>query len=269
MMKHQILVAVIFALTLSCAFAHKYKSGECPNVEPMQNFQMRNFLGIWYAIQKTATGSSCIIYNITQEEPGQYLLQQLSQDYLLGLAPVSHRYSYTGELESTDNDIPAKMKVKFPLNVLPGNAVFKIFITDYNNYAGIFTCHPIFGGFHRQSATILSRTKDIDRAYVDKIRSRLQSYGVNPFDLSIINQSNCPKLIEDPSLNVDITPETFSSQNIGSWIKKAGDKIGDGVTWTLDKTKTIYKKVSGGDSSESDRSSRLTESVTEKPIWMP
>lgn len=164
------------------------------------------FLGVWYAVQKTATASECIIYNFTQEEPGQYKLQQLSQDYLIGLVPVSHRYSYTGELEVKDNDIPSKMTVKFPLNVLPGHAVFKVFMTDYNNYAGIFSCQTLPVGAHRQSATILSRTKDIDRAYIEKIRSRLQNYGVNPFDLSIINQSNCPKLSDDPKINVEINP---------------------------------------------------------------
>jgi len=88
---------------------------------------------LWYAVQKTATASECIIYNITQEEPGQYLIQQLSQDFLLGLTPFKHRYSYTGELDVKDNDVPAKMSVKFPLNVLPGAAVFKIFMTDYGN----------------------------------------------------------------------------------------------------------------------------------------
>lgn len=220
---------------------------------------------MWYAIQKTSTASECVIYNISQVEPGQYLIQQLSQDYLLGLAPVAHRYSYTGELEVKDSDIPAKMTVKFPLNVLPGDAMFKVFMTDYENYAGIFSCQklPIS---HRQSATILSRNKDMDKAYVDKIRSRLQSYGVDPFDLSIINQSNCPSLSRDTKINVDITPDTFSSQNIGSWVRKAGEKIGDGVEWTVEKTKTLYKKVSGSDDSH-ERSSRLTES--EKPVWMP
>lgn len=260
------LLIVIFALT-SGALAHKYKSGECPSVEPMQGFDMRKFLGIWFAVQKTATASECIIYNFTQQEPGLYHLQQLSQDYLIGIAPVSHRYSYTGELEVKDSDIPAKMRVKFPLNVLPGSVDFKVFMTDYENYAGIFTCQKLPVGAHRQSATILSRTKDIDRAYVDKIRSRLTGYGVNVFDLSIINQSNC-KMVNDPKINVEINPETFSSQNIGSWVRKAGEKIGDGVEWTVDKTKKIYKSVTR-DSGESisERSGKVTES--EKPAWFP
>jgi apolipoprotein D and lipocalin family protein len=225
------------------------------------------FLGVWYAIQKTSTASECVIYNISQVEPGQYLIQQLSQDYLLGLAPVSHRYSYTGELDVKDNDVPAKMSVRFPLNVLPGEAIFKIFMTDYNNYAGIFSCQKLPIG-HRQSATILSRTKDMDRAYIDKIRTRMNSYGVDAFDLSIISQSSCPSAGGEAKVNVDITPETFSSQNIGSWVRKAGEKIGDGVEWTVDKAKTIYKKVSGDSSPNSgDRSAKLEEG--EKPIWMP
>lgn len=104
-----------------------------------------------------------------------------------------------------DSDVPAKMRVKFPLNVLPGEVTFKVFMTDYESYAGIFTCQKLPGGTHRQSATILSRTKDIERAYIEKIRSRLTSYGVNVFDLSIINQSNCPKL-DDPKVNIEINP---------------------------------------------------------------
>lgn len=195
------------------------------------------------------------------------MIQQLSQDYLLGLAPTSHRYSYTGELDVKDNDVPAKMTVRFPLNVLPGEAIFKIFMTDYNNYAGIFSCQKLPVG-HRQSATILSRTKDMDKAYVEKIRTRLNSYGVDAFDLSIISQSNCPSAGVDSKINVEINPETFSSQNIGSWVRKAGEKIGDGVEWTVDKAKTLYKKVNGDSSPNSgDRSAKVQE--TEKSIWMP
>lgn len=207
-----------------------------------------------------------MIYNISQVEPGQYLIQQISQDYLLGLAPVSHRYSYTGELEVKDSDVPAKMSVKFPLNVLPGEALFKIFMTDYTSYAGIFSCQKLPVG-HRQSATILSRSKDMDKAYIDKIRTRLNSYGVDAFDLSIISQSNCPTLGGESRINVDINPETFSSQNIGTWVRKAGEKIGDGVEWTVDKAKTIYKKVSGDSSPNSG--SRAANLETEKPEWMP
>ncbi|CAO1427415.1 unnamed protein product [Diamesa tonsa] len=255
--------AVVCGLLFANASAHTYKSGECPSVEPMSGFDMKKFLGIWYAIQKTGTASECVIYNITQDEPGMYKIQQISQNFLLGL--IKHKYSYTGELETKDNDVPAKMRVNFPLSVA-GSASFNVFMTDYQQFAGIFTCQKLPVG-HRHSATILSRTKDLERAYVDKVRTRLAGYQVDPFDLSIISQSNCPKLNEENGQNVEIDPDTFSAQNIGGWFRKAGDKIGEGVSWTVDKTKMVYHKIrndSGDDSGE--RSSRLTQGESS---WFP
>lgn len=41
-------------------------------------------------------------------------------------------------------------------------------MTDYETYAGIFTCQKL-GFAHRQSATLLSRSKELDKLYVDKV----------------------------------------------------------------------------------------------------
>lgn len=75
------------------------------------------FLGVWYAIQKTTTASTCLIYNVTRgDEPGEFFIEQTSQNFALGLTPLKHEYSYTGVLSVPDQDIPAKMRVKFPLS---------------------------------------------------------------------------------------------------------------------------------------------------------
>lgn len=71
------------------------------------------------------------------------------------------------------------------------------------------------------------------------MRTRLGSFNVDPYDLSIISQRDCPK-DGDEGYNIHIDPDTFSSQNIGNAVKKAGDKIGDGVTWTIDASKKVY-----------------------------
>lgn len=127
-----------------------------------------SFLGIWYAIQKTSTASTCLIYNVTRgEEPGEYLIEQTSQHFALGLTPLKHEYSYTGELSVPIPELPAKMRVKFPLNPA-GESDFIIFMTDYDTFAGIFTCQKL-GFAHRQSATLLSRSKELDKLYVDKV----------------------------------------------------------------------------------------------------
>lgn len=74
-------------------------------------------MGIWYAIQKTSTASTCLVYNITRgEEPGEYLIEQTSQHFALGLTPLKHEYSYTGQLSVPIPELPAKMRVSFPLS---------------------------------------------------------------------------------------------------------------------------------------------------------
>lgn len=139
-------------------------------------------------------------------------------------------------------------------------------MTDYETYAGIFTCQKLTFA-HRQSATLLSRTRDLDKLYVDKVsfaeythisfhlsfmresnlywflvqmRTRLGSFNVDPYDLSIISQTGCPKHEEEDNYNIHIDQETFSSQSIGNAVRKAGEKIGDGVEWTLNSSKKVY-----------------------------
>lgn len=72
------------------------------------------------------------------------------------------------------------------------------------------------------------------------MRTRLGSFNVDPYDLSIINQMGCPKDSEEGT-HIHIDSETFSSQNIGNAVRKVGEKIGDGVEWTLDASKKVYK----------------------------
>jgi hypothetical protein len=43
-------------------------------------------------------------------------------------------------------------------------------MTDYDNYAGVFTCQKLAFA-HRQSASILSRSPNLDKMYVDKVRA--------------------------------------------------------------------------------------------------
>lgn len=94
---------------------------------PNENIQ---FLGVWYAIQKTTTASTCLIYNVTRgEEPGEYFIEQTSQNFALGLTPLKHEYSYTGVLSVPDQDIPAKMRVKFPLSKCSRSEAIHFFLS--------------------------------------------------------------------------------------------------------------------------------------------
>lgn len=133
-------------------------------------------------------------------------------------------------------------------------------MTDYDTYAGIFTCQKLAFA-HRQSATILSRTRSLDQVQVDKIRQRLAQYGVDPFDLSIISQSGCPQ--GNNSLDINIDPNTFTAENFGNAVRKAGEKIGDGVHWIAETGSQVYHKIAGKDDDQTstEQNSRVTSNV--------
>lgn len=233
------LVSAVCLALLPLCMGHTYHLGDCPVVEPMSGFQMSRFLGLWYAIQKTSTGSRCLTYNFTTAgEPGEYLLEQVSEHPVLGVASVDNKYHYTGELKANP-DVPAKMTVKFPLNVA-GTSSFTVFMTDYETYAGIYTCQKLPAS-NRRSATVLARQKTLDKAVIDKIRNRMSMFGVNPFDLSLIDQSHCPGSKDETNVNIDINPDTFSSQNIAGVVRKAGEKLGDGIEVAADGVGKVYK----------------------------
>lgn len=229
---------LLAAAVLAVAAAHTYHLGNCPIVEPMSGFQMSKFLGVWYAIQKTSTGSRCLTYNFTLgEEPGEYNLEQVSEHPVLGVASVDNKYHYTGHLKA-NSDVPAKMTVKFPLSIA-GTSSFTVFMTDYETYAGIYTCQKLPAA-NRRSATILSRTKTLDKMVIDKIRSRLSNFGVNPYDLSIIDHAKCPS---EANLNFNIDKETFSPQSIAGVVRKAGEKLGDGVEYAAEGVGKVYNHI--------------------------
>ncbi|XKL64706.1 hypothetical protein PGB90_004792 [Kerria lacca] len=223
---------------------HTYHlGGDCAAVEPLPGFIMDKFVGKWYAIQKTSTASRCMVYNFQKTEYRlRYKVQQLSENPVIGMVK-DNTYKYTGNLEIIDESEPANMVVKFPLNVA-GKSSFVVFITDYDNYAGIYTCQQI-GFTHRHSATVLSRKTTLDKTYIDKIRNRLSNFNVNPFDLNSVNQTSC--VFTDDKFTIDINDTTFSKENIQKTLKNVGSAIGDGVDFLWKGAKKVYESVKKDD----------------------
>lgn len=142
-------------------------------------------------------------------------------------------------------------------------------MTDYDNYAAIFSCQKLTGVAHRQSVSILSRTRSLDKLFVDKIRSRISSYGIDPFDLSIINQKDCPK-DTDEGVNINIDDDTFSAQSVAGVVRKAGEKIGDGIEYVATGAKNLYNKASDK-LEESHQTTDKSGKVLQHPDseWLP
>ncbi|XP_065345000.1 apolipoprotein D-like [Cloeon dipterum] len=261
----KVIIALVVSV-LGLVHGHTYHLGvTCPNVEPMPNFNLEKFLGLWYVIQKSSTASNCLVNNYTRTADGDIRLEQNSEHFLLGLGDVDHVYRYTGVLKQPDRYNPAAMRVKFPLSVA-GDASYIVFDTDYDSYAAVFTCQKLAIA-HRRSATILSRKPTMNQAQVLKLRNKLNDVGVDPHDLSIIKQDECRKISTDDSgLNINIDEKTFTAQSAAEVVRKAGEKIGDGIETVASGVSKVYNTVRGDKDKESNDKADLIERDAE---WLP
>lgn len=69
-----------------------------------------------------------------------------------------------------------------------GSASYTVFATDYDTFGAIFTCQKLAFA-NRQSATILSRKKTLDKMYLDKV-SHWGSTPIFSYFILQINQSH-------------------------------------------------------------------------------
>ncbi|KAF5286492.1 hypothetical protein FQR65_LT12575 [Abscondita terminalis] len=227
------LVIVLAACLVFGANADSRSFGKCPHVDAQQKFEMHKMLGTWYVIQKTSTNVPCLTYNISAKEDH-------FDHYLIGSRSTRNR-----DLCAKDESNPAVMDLEVPLEI--GTYKFTVFMTDYENYAGVFSCknYPLtFSTINKWSAAILSRKPTLDIEFVEKVRSRLSAYNIDPFSLSIIDQHHCKPgekgiIIQTASNAVNKVSQTVNNFNT--------DVVKPVVHEAVDSMKTfIENETSGG-----------------------
>jgi len=215
---------VTLGLSVISVQSHTMGMGACPRIQPMKPFDMAKFKGSWYVIQKFSTSSTCLKYNFADGADGKMRLIQSSQHYALDAVGVDD-FTYTGVLTIPDSADPARMKVKFPLNVA-GEADYFIYKTDYDTYGVVYSCQKILVG-HTKSMSILARTPTLDQAILDQIRSQIRDDGMDPSDFSKIDHSNCAN--NDGNFKVKIDDKTFTSGSMANVAKKVGETVGSSI----------------------------------------
>lgn len=58
-------------------------------------------------------------------------------------------------------------------------------------------------------------------------------------------QAGCP--VGNNTFDLNIDPHTFTAENIGQGVRKAGEKIGDGIEWLGNQGSKVYHKIAGGE----------------------
>merc|ERR1712013_197286 len=191
----------------SIVSGHEYFPGQCPSFTPMSGFSWSQFsTGTWYVTQKFATQSTCLTYEFKTDNLGFKSVEQVRQLRYTDRVPLEHEYVYTGKLYAPQESSPAKMIVRFPLNVV-GSSGFTVMDTDYDTHAMVCTCQDVdlfLSYVHRRSCSILQRQAEEDPEVTKKMKELIDSQIENAsHDFDIIKQEACEHG-KEKVLNIDV-----------------------------------------------------------------
>merc|ERR1712223_799603 len=195
------------AVLAAAATGHEYFPGQCPNFAPMAGFEWDKFSsGIWYVTRKFSTKSSCLTYEFKTDDEGFKSIEQVRQLPYSERVGLDHEYIYTGKLYAPQESSPAKMIVRFPLNVV-GSSNYIVMDTDYDNYGLVCTCQDMdlfFTYAHRRSCSILQRSSTEDADITERMSQLLNGQIEDAsHDFDKIKQEGC-EYDKEKVLNIDV-----------------------------------------------------------------
>jgi len=198
---------LLVAALITFVSSHEYFPGKCPNLTPMSDFDWNKFSdGIWYVTRKFNTKSTCLTYEFKTDAEGFKSIEQVRQLPYSERVGLDHEYIYTGKLYAPQESTPAKMIVRFPLNVI-GASSYVVMDTDYDTYGMVCTCQDMdlfFTFAHRRSCSILQRNPIEENSITEKMAALIDE-AVNDasHDFDKIKQEGCD-YDKEKVLNIDV-----------------------------------------------------------------
>ncbi|KAJ8723729.1 hypothetical protein PYW07_007709 [Mythimna separata] len=152
---------------VAAAVAHPHE-GACPEVKPVENFNLTAYQGVWYEISKLPIASE-----------GKGTCGQAEYTLNGDVVIVKNSHVIDGEkkfIEGTakfaaDANEAAKFVVSFKFGDFVSESPLLILATDFNNYSIAYNCkYNEKTKAHNEQAWILSRSKTLEgeaKAFVD------------------------------------------------------------------------------------------------------
>ncbi|XP_070504093.1 insecticyanin-B-like [Chironomus tepperi] len=153
--------------------------GKCPQIEKIKGFQPEKMAGKWHSIYETGKESACVCYEF----------EAVSKNHF-------HGYFYhLKQMVSIDSQNPENPDEGFVVSTkfIPqmDKMVMYTFATDYENYAGVFSCKEVGDSYYPHVA-FWSRDHKMSDEKMEELKAMMAKYeGINLTELKAVNHSEC------------------------------------------------------------------------------
>lgn len=183
-------VCIVTVCIASSAMGQVPFLGSCPSVEPMPDFDVSQYLGKWYEVERYFAffefGGKCVTANYSRGENGSVIIVNSQISSLSGVSS-----SIEGVARKVGKGSDAKLSVTFPSLPLPFDAPYWVLDTDYESYAVVWSCNN-FELFCLRYVWILTREPNPPVAVLEKAYQVLDKNNISRAYFIRTDQKNCP-----------------------------------------------------------------------------
>ncbi|XP_042366774.1 apolipoprotein Db [Plectropomus leopardus] len=176
---------VYLLLLLPLVSAQTYHWGPCPTPKVQPNFNLQQYLGRWYEIEKLPASferGKCIEANYAVRKDGtiRVLNSQFYKDKVR-----------TAEGTAVIPDLRESAKLGVSFSYFTPYSPYWILTTDYTSLSVVYSCVNILYIFHIDYAWILGRSRFLPDETVSYAKELMINEGIDLFRMKPTDQTGC------------------------------------------------------------------------------
>lgn len=175
----------LLLLLLPLVAAQTYHWGPCPIPKVQPNFNLEQYLGRWYEIEKLPASferGKCIEANYSIRKDGT--IRVLNSQFYKNKVRVAE-----GTAIVQDPQEPSRLGVSF--SYFSPYSPYWVLTTDYSSLSVVYSCTDIFRIFRIEYAWILGRSRFLPPETVRYAKNLLTSEGIDLFRMKVTDQTGC------------------------------------------------------------------------------
>uniref|UniRef100_A0A1A8FB37 Apolipoprotein D n=1 Tax=Nothobranchius korthausae TaxID=1143690 RepID=A0A1A8FB37_9TELE len=175
----------LLLLLLPLISAQTTRWGPCPTPQVQPNFNVQQYLGRWYEIEKLPASferGKCMEANYSLRKDGtiRVVNSQIYKDKVR-----------VAEGTAVIPDVREAAKLGVSFSYFTPYSPYWVLTTDYSSLAVVYSCTDVLHLFHIEYAWILSRSRFLPPETVRYAQELLIKEGIDVFRMKMTDQKNC------------------------------------------------------------------------------